>query len=292
MTAFKQPFLFLRNPAGGVENLSDMKAAGFAGVFCNVIDYPLSSWEQVVLPRARSLGMFCGPWGRTGHPPPTGIGFEVAKVDRIIAAADLWASPLVLNCEKEIDGSGDALTKLIAQKVGSRDAALSVEARPFASVQWTPVAHLPVLPQIFPAESAASKDPAACKQAWHAYGVRCVYFTFGTYGGMKPADFELKAPYSLYTADDIEGGPAAYRNWSPTSSGFVGCVQPSPPFAQSTAQTREAIVAAAEAWEAGQGGPKPLTRITLSKRIASGEIKDRDWKPYGEAIASILDAQE
>ena len=221
MNPFESCFLLLDNPAGGIENLADMKAAGFAGVFCNVRDYAPPEWEAVVRPRARSLGMFCGPWGRTAKAnvsPPT---FDPAVLDLLVATADDWDEPLIVNCEKEIDGSGASLTSLIAKKVGKRGAALSVEPIPFDSVDWTPVGHLPVLPQIFPAEQGTSYDLTALKEQWHARGVRCVYFTFGTYAGMKPGDFKLQAPYSLFTGDAI--GAGAYALWSPTSSGYEGC---------------------------------------------------------------------
>lgn len=225
MSAFDSCFIFLDNPRGGVENLNDMKAAGFAGIFCNVIDYPYEAWEEIIRPRAHANGMVCGPWGRTGHPPPQGVGFEEARLDRIILVADRWQAPLIINSEKEIDGSGDAVTDLIAKKVGKREAAISSEAWLYPSVDWRSVAHLPMLLQIFPTESEAANRPADCK--WHAHdeGLECVYLTFGTYGGMKPADFDLKAPFSLYTGDAMA---AVYPPWSPTSSGFQACQEVTP----------------------------------------------------------------
>jgi hypothetical protein len=223
MTAFDKCFMFLDNPHGGVENLADMKAAGFDGVFCNVIDYPVEEWESVVLPRARSLGMFCGPWGRTGHPPPVGTGFEPVKVDRIVAAADKWQSPGIINSEKEIDGTGSTCTSYIRTKVGARDFAMSTEPTPYDKVQWTPVEDLPILAQIFPAEQQKHYQPDEVKAMWWAYGIKCVYMTYGTYGGMTPALFDLKAPYSIFTGDAVQ--PENYALWKPTSTGYVACKQ-------------------------------------------------------------------
>jgi hypothetical protein len=55
---------------------------------------------------------------------------------------------------------------------------------------------------------------------WHAYGVECVFPTFGSYGGRTPQDYDLKAPYSIYTADDCG---LNYQAWKPTSTGYIGC---------------------------------------------------------------------
>lgn len=222
MTVFASPFLFLRHPNGGVEDLAAMKAAGFAAVFCNVGDHAPERWEEVIRPRAAALGMPCGPWlhtrdGATGR-------FDPRRLEKLVAIADGWGSPLVVNSEKEIDGSGDACTGMIAEEVGSRDGAVSMEAWLFdpPSVDWRPVAHLPMLLQIFPQESAPAKHPAACKVHAHACGVRCVYFTYGSYGGVRPAAFNLTAPYSVYTADDCGG---AYAAWRPTGAGFKACIE-------------------------------------------------------------------
>lgn len=228
MSAFTRCFLFLRNPAGGVENVSDMKAAGFEGVFCNVGDFAPEQWD-VVRQRCQALGMFCGPWARTakGDPPQ----WDQAKLERIIQTADRWGAPLIVNSEKELDGSGATITTEIAKAIGTRDAAISMETTPFASVDWSPVAHLPVLPQVFPAESGKFDTTEAWRKAWWDAGMRCVYMTFGTYaakhGRPEPTWYELQAPYSLYTADDIEDGPAGYPNWSPTSTGYVACKEAS-----------------------------------------------------------------
>jgi hypothetical protein len=223
MSAFQQCFLFLRNPNGGVEDLARMKAAGFGGVFCNIRDYPVEAWEDVIVPRAQEQGMFCGPWARTND---ENNNFDPDVLDAIIYCADDWHSPLVVNSESEVKASGSEITKEIAAAIGARDGAVSMEPWPFADVDWTPLRDIPVLPQIFTDYADAATRPYDCKAGWHEYGVKCVYFTFGSYGTQEPDHYDLKAPYSIYTGDDCGYDYAA---WSPTSTGYVGCVdQPTP----------------------------------------------------------------
>lgn len=221
MTVFNTNFLFLRAPDGGVEDLQAMRQAGFSGVFCNIGDHAPERWGTV-RQRAQQQGMFCGPWARTGQGPGT---FNPDRVDLLVATADTWASPLIINSEAELQGTGAAATTLIAAKVGRRDAAISMEPWLFADVDWHPVAHLPMLLQINPAENEVSKHPADCK--WHAHerGCRCVYFTFGTAPPQAPSWYTLQAPYSLYTGDNA----TPFSAWSPTSAGFQACVQSPPP---------------------------------------------------------------
>lgn len=218
MTAFNKNFLFLDNPRSGAEAyLAEMKSAGFEGMFCNVHSYAPEEWS-LIRQRAERQGMFCGPWARID---PEGKDFDVIVLDTLVRIADDWdAAPFIINAEKELDNTGATYTQIIADEVGTRDAAISMEAWLFSAVDWTPVAHLPILLQIFPIESDPAKDPAACKQHAQACGIDCAYFTFGTYGGMNPADFTLKAPYSLFTADACGG---VFAPWSPTSTGFIAC---------------------------------------------------------------------
>jgi hypothetical protein len=213
-------FLFLRDPRGGVEDLDRMQAAGFAGVFCNIGDHAPGEWEAVIRPRALQRGMVCGPWLRTQGADG---GFSTDRLSQLIRCADQWQSPLIVNAESELKGSGATYTSLIRDAIGEREAAVSVEPQPFADVHWYPLAHIPVLPQVF---GLASQQQWFLDQ-WHAYGVECVYMTFGTYGDWTPNDYTLQAPYSLYTADDCGGD---YGAWQPRSSGYQGCVDsPTPP---------------------------------------------------------------
>jgi hypothetical protein len=214
-------FLFLDNPQGGVEDFAWLKtnAPWIKAVFCNVRDYPVSQWELTVRPRATSNGFICGAWGRT-----TGdLGkFDPNIVDRIIATNDKWDSPGLINCEKEIDNNQSAL-QYIVKKIGSRpNYGLSVEPTPFHSLDWSIAQHLTIHPQIFPAEQHINYDPIDVRNLWWKHGVTCVYMTYGTYAGASPTDYELIAPYSLFTGDPIM---ATYEvaKWHPISIGFQGC---------------------------------------------------------------------
>jgi len=218
LTAFDKNFMFLDKPGGEIENLAQMKADGFHGVFCNVHAYDPSLWT-LVRQRAAAEGMFCGPWARLD---PEGKEFKLEALNNLITVGRAWNAPYIINAEKDIDNSGDQVTKIIAATVGSDDCAISMESWLFSAVDWRPVAHIPMLLQIFPVEAPVARNPAACKERAHTAGVKCVYFTFGTYGGMKPGDFNLQTPYSLFTGNAMGG---VFAPWSPTSTGFKACIE-------------------------------------------------------------------
>jgi len=95
-----------------------------------------------------------------------------------------------------------------------------METIPFANVDWTPLAKYPILPQVFPAESGINSTAIQIRDLWWSRGVKCVYMTYGTYGGAQPNWYNLAAPYSLYTADDCGNN---YEPWKPTSPNWVAC---------------------------------------------------------------------
>ena len=217
MSVFKTKcWFFLRNPRGGVEDLDRMQAAGFEGVFCNIGDHDPSEW-QTIRGRAGARGMFCGPWARTAT---AGNVWSPYILDRIIDCAEKWESPLIVNCESEIQGTGTEATGLIAQQCAGLDAAISVEPVPFDNVGWWPCKEMPTLPQIVP-ENVASLDWIIGQ--WHAYGIDCVFPTYSSWGGATPGMYPLNAPYGLYTADDCGGNYAA---WSPREHSYQGCIEP------------------------------------------------------------------
>lgn len=201
--------LFLRAPDGGVEDVASMKKAGFGAIFCNIGDQHRADAWDVVRDQAKKANILCGPWLRTANENHM---FMVDKLDYLIAVADAWNTPFIVNSETELKGSGNQLTKLIAEKIGKRDAAISMEAWPFSNVEWWVLGDYPVLPQIFPQESEAGKNPAACKAQWQAYGMKCVALTFGSYGGIDPNTFDRLSPYGVYTADDCAGN---FQAWAP-----------------------------------------------------------------------------
>lgn len=216
-------FMFLRDPHGGVEDLDRMQAAGFDAVFCNIGDHDPAEWEAIVRPRALQRGMACGPWLRTTAPDGS---FSRDKVETLVACAERWASPFIVNSESELQGTGESETTWLRDRLAGYDWALSMEPQPFDNVAWWPLKDVPVLPQ-YSSAYGYSGDPSANRDLWQAYGVDCAFPTFGTFGAMRPADYVLKAPYSLYTADDCGGDYAA---WSPTGYGYDGCVHaPDPP---------------------------------------------------------------
>jgi len=192
-----------------------MKAAGFGSLFCNVGDYPPSEWK-LVRDGAAAAGLVCGPWLRTADAHNE---FDPGRLLDLIDIADAWNwAPLIVNSEKEIDHTGDDLTSYIADELGDRDAAISVEVRPFGAVDWRPLAYYPILPQNFPAETGIGDTDDAIRENWYRAGVKCVVITYGTYGGMTPDEFPRLSPYGLYTADDCGNN---FARWS-----ALGTVEP------------------------------------------------------------------
>ena len=269
-------FLFLRNPRGGVEDLDRMQAAGFKGVFCNIGDHAPGEWEAIIRPRALQLGMFCGPWART---QAADGGFSEIVLNQILQCADRWGSPLIVNSESELKGSGATLTTIIRDRCGARDAALSMEPQPFANVEWWPLADMPVLPQIF---GLAQQQDWFVKQ-WHDYGVRCVFPTFGTWD-WGPNDYTLQAPYSLYTADDCGGD---YGVWSPRSTGYQGCLEQTG--VEMLIGPNDGITAMMNRLRDLDPGGTRLVKGTDGKwpPVDTLTVPVKDWKAYDKAERSL-----
>jgi hypothetical protein len=202
----KTNHLFLRNPHGGVEDVVAMRNAGFSAIFCNIGDHMTDEWGEIRL-RAKTAGMVCGPWLRTSD---ANNNFSRDRLDHLIQVADNWETPLIVNSESELQGSGNELTSLIRSELGDRDAAISMEPWPFANVAWWPLAKYPVLPQIFPQDSDAATRPEQCREGWYNNGIKCVVFTFGSYGTMEAVDYKRLSPYGVYTADDCGND---YQAW-------------------------------------------------------------------------------
>jgi hypothetical protein len=198
--------LFLRHPRGGNESVADMAAAGFGAIFCNVLDHQPSDWATHRA-RAGAAGVVCGPWARCATRDNR---FDFDQFHKLMRVADQWESPLIVNVESELKGTGAEITTYIDAQLGQRDAAISMETWPFDNVEWWPLANRPMLPQLFKADVSYEEQPT--RDIWHAYGIKCVVLTFGAYGGSISADYDLRSPYGVYTADDCQG---AYSMWSP-----------------------------------------------------------------------------
>lgn len=214
-------FLFLNNPRGGVEDLAYVKAKcpWVGGVYCNVRDYPASMWEPVVRARARNLGLVCGAWGRTRRADGT---YDYAFLNQLASIGHAWNCPVIVNSEKELDGTGNKATTEIARVMQGLDASISTEPWLFDSVDWAPVGHMPVHLQIFPLEADAAKDWRACrKRAWDK-GFDQVFCTYGTSPdiGYTPSTCALNEPYSLFTGDPPMSS-YTLEKWAPVASTYV-----------------------------------------------------------------------
>lgn len=66
---------------------------------------------------------------------------------------------------------------------------------------------------------------------------------------------------------------------------------PPPSTAPTTAETRTLITEAAQDWEDGQGGVKPLTRPSIIKRISGGEFNQQQWSRLAPVIKATLDLE-
>jgi hypothetical protein len=212
MSVFLETNHLLGRKPSDVGEVAKMRDAGFGAIFCNVGDYPADEWGGV-REQAKAAGIRCGPWLRTAD---ANTIFDPDRLLYLIDTADEWDwAPLVCNSEKEIDHTGADLTRFIAQEIGDRDAAISTEVRPFGAVDWKPLAGYAFLPQNFPAETGIMDSDATIRMNWYAAGAVCVAITYGSYAGMRPADFERLTPYGVYTADDCGND---FQAWAPRGS--------------------------------------------------------------------------
>lgn len=209
MSIFLETNHILGRKPSDVGEVAKMRDAGFGAVFCNIGDYEPDEWEGV-RQQAKAAGMKCGPWLRTADAQTV---FDPDRLLYLIDTADAWDwAPLICNSEKEIDHSGSGLTQFIATELGDRDAAISVEVRPFGAVDWKPLAGYPILPQNFPNETGIGDSDDTIRMNWWAAGVHCVVITYGSYRGMTAAQFDRLSPFGVYTADDCGND---FAPWAP-----------------------------------------------------------------------------
>ncbi|MDH4159253.1 MAG: hypothetical protein OEV62_03275 [Actinomycetota bacterium] len=195
--------LFLRNPRGGIEDIAAMQAAGYHRIAVNTGDHTTAEWA-VVTYEAYRRSVLVMPWARCRTPN------DVRRLRG--AAATFGANNLIVNIEAE------AVTTLppflIHQElVGwTGDVGLSTEAWLQNGAGWEVLAERGccVMPQFFPVESQAAKDPAGCLEHARSFGFTRVAPTYQAFGGLRPADFNTSIPHSWYCADDMNGN---YDRW-------------------------------------------------------------------------------
>ncbi len=215
----------LRDPRGGVEDVSEMAAAGFEWLALNVGDHDADEWATV-RGRAAAADVVCLPWARLGVPD---LGHTTAtaraKLELLVEAADAWGDGnplLVANVETEVkppELGGIISPAEVAEGIGDRPAAVSSEAWTYA-MEWGPLAAYPLLLQVFPADNRWAVEEIAerqeeCVRRARAYGFRHVGTTFQAYAGARPEWYDLSGTaWSLYAGDDV--GAGSWSGWART----------------------------------------------------------------------------
>lgn len=220
MPRVKHPYIvahsgaFLRSPRGGVENVPEMKAAGMDWLALNLGDG--QKWDdwRIVITRARVLGMQVFPWARCR---------TLQECYDFLAEADLVGFRAILNIEDEFerdDQGGPAPcppVRVAELLLDFSDVAVSFSTGGWLmnDVNYTPIAHRPVLLQVFPTDMR--RDPAElpeittdCVQHAHDKGFKHVGVTCQAYGAAEPEWYSyLTVPKSIYAGDDVGAG-----NWA------------------------------------------------------------------------------
>jgi len=207
----------LRNPRGGVENVAEMKAA--LGDRCwlalNLGDGHVWDDWNVVIQRARALGVRLIPWARCR---------TLQECYDLLDDADLVGFRAILNIEDEFErGPGGTPAPCPPDKVREVMDDFPNVAVSFSTGAWlmndvvyTPIAHRPVLLQLFPTDM--KRDPSElpqieldCRKHARDKGFRYIAITCQTYAGAQPGwyAYQGSTPRSLYTGDDVGAG-----NWA------------------------------------------------------------------------------
>lgn len=203
VSLFNKPGLYLRNPRGGVEDVANMRNAGFHYIAVNVGDHSMPEWDAV-LNRAEQAGVPVMPWMRCLHEP---------AVTRLCALARAMPAKAVLvNSEDELF-SGAVTLSHIAQECKGLDAALSCQPWT-ADLPLNQVSALAIHLQMFPQESEVSTRPRDCRARAFKNGGRRVNFMLGIHDIGPNVLPPRQAGYSIYTADDCgnDFGP-----WMPST---------------------------------------------------------------------------
>lgn len=198
--------VFLRNPRGGVEDVLEMKRAGYYWIACNIGDHAHVEWD-LIRRRCQVEGMHCIPWARCRN---------LNDLDNLLMIALLWNSPgMIVNLENEAETNlppSVVREEINGFKYGGA-VAISTLGWLQNSVNWKPFAGYTVLLQYFPQEVPQYKGKLS-ELFLHAKALTGgrVGVTFGTYHGAKPEDYPLGMIHSLYTGDDV--GPGNWWRWA------------------------------------------------------------------------------
>lgn len=197
----------MRNPAGGVEDVAEMKAAGIRWLAVNIGDGQRWNDWRVVIERARALEVDVFPWARCR---------TLVECWNLLDTADLVSFKAILNIEDEFESvcAPDKVAGVVAD-FPELDVGISSVAWLYNDVDFKPLAKLPMLLQIFPADNRWEPSELEAKQAdcvKHArdHGFTYVGVTFQAYGAAEPSWYAYhEGVRSYYSGDDVGAG-----NWS------------------------------------------------------------------------------
>jgi hypothetical protein len=215
---FNESGLWLRNPGGdGVEDVEQIKEAGFSWLALNVGDNNPSDWE-IVRQKAKLHHVRIFPWARI---------WNDTAITNLVATAKEWNSQTIgFNLEQEAkEGMFPRRCADFLDFLGwTKEVATITEPWLYNGVPqdpfyphnpnkngWEPLIELgPVILEIFPQEAEAAKKPLDCIAHAKEIGFKNVFLAYGAYGEAEPNWYNIQnKPYSIYCGDDIGQG-----NWS------------------------------------------------------------------------------
>lgn len=210
--------MLLRSPHGGVDNISEQKAAGMEWIACNVRDFAAQTWDTVRM-KAAALGVPVFPWGRVGHPESETRRDAEDFLGNLVFIGHQWGSEWILpNLEKEAESiAPPGFCAEVLRGLGfPGHVGWSTQAWLPNSVDFSPIAHDPVLLQIFPEDNRWTPEEIPQKMTdclRHARDKGFVYagVTYQTYRA-EPSWYDLTGVHSFFTGDDI--GPGNWDKWS------------------------------------------------------------------------------
>lgn len=199
---------FLRNPRGGVEGVGEMKAAGTKWLAVNLGDgFEWTDWTTVVS-RGRALGVQVFPWQRCR---------TIVECYDLLDVADRVGFRAILNLENELETTCPP-NKVAEVMADFPDLVVSFSCNGWLpnDVDFRPIAHRPVLLQLFPTDMKRNPTELPqleldCRKHAADKGFKFIGITAQTYAGAQPSWYAYmnERPHSFYTGDDIGAG-----NWA------------------------------------------------------------------------------